>query len=98
MLFVALRANMDTTLRQALLEHCVDIHEWLHGNAFDALPEQFAQLRPPTKQCIASQPHQRAQAQIAVLADVAEKIGDCWVCQRALFAQQPQQRLLDQPA
>src|SRR2546426_1391143 len=76
MLRIALRADVHAALQQALFQHRVHVHERLDRDALDALPEEPAHPVALPQQGAPRESQQRAQAEVAVLADVAEQIGD----------------------
>src|SRR2546426_6293063 len=90
MLRIALRADVHAALQQALFQHRVHVHERLDRDALDALPEEPAHPVALPQQGAPRESQQRAQAEVAVLADVAEQIGDRRVGQGGALAQQPE--------
>ena len=87
--------DMHAALREALLDHRVDVHEGLDGDALDALAEELAQSLVLTGQRRGGELRERADAEVAARADVLPQGTDRRVRQRRLLAEQVEQRLLD---
>src|SRR5690242_11554594 len=76
-----LRADVNTTLRETLLDHRVDVHERLHVEPLDSLGDELSEPAALTEHRLTREPHECAEPQVARLAHVAKQLGDRWMGQ-----------------
>src|SRR5439155_14737543 len=93
-----LRTDVNAALQQPLLDHRAHVHERLYGDALDALGHELAEAASVAEQRVARETDEGGEAEVAALADVAEELCQRRMGERALFAQEPEQRFLGERA